>query len=154
MKYTNRQKILIVDDEPLNISIVAEILNHEYDLLVATNGEKALQIVSLDPKPDLILLDIMMPGMNGFEVAKRLKEIPETFQIPIIFLTAKHDSESIIKGFEAGAVDFVSKPFQKEELLARIKNTLQMFNLKNALNRALEKSQKYAKTVEPNGSYR
>ncbi|ADR34299.1 response regulator receiver modulated diguanylate cyclase [Sulfuricurvum kujiense DSM 16994] len=148
MKYSNRQKILIVDDEPLNISIVAEILNHEYDLLVATNGEKALQIVSLDPKPDLILLDIMMPGMNGFEVAKRLKEIPETFQIPIIFLTAKHDSESIIKGFEAGAVDFVSKPFQKEELLARIKNTLQMFNLKNALNRALEKSQKYAKTVE------
>lgn len=148
MKYGSRQKILIVDDEPLNISIVAEILSHEYDLLVATNGEKVLQIVSSDPKPDLILLDIMMPGMNGFEVAKRLKESPETFNIPIIFLTAKHDNESIVKGFEIGAVDFVSKPFQKEELIARLKNTLQIFNLRNALNRALEKSQQYAKTIE------
>lgn len=148
MKYTNRQKILIVDDEPLNISVVAEILGHEYDLLVATNGEKVLQIVSSDPKPDLILLDIMMPGMNGFEVAKRLKTNPETLHIPIIFLTAKHDNESIVKGFELGAVDFVSKPFQKEELLARLKNTLQIFNLRNALNRALEKSQQYAKTIE------
>lgn len=148
MKYTNRQKILIVDDEPLNISIVAEILRDEYDLLVATNGEKVLQIVSSDPKPDLILLDIMMPGMNGFEVAKVLKKNPDTVNIPIIFLTAKHDNESIVKGFELGAVDFVSKPFQKEELLARLKNTLQIFNLRNALNRALEKSQQYAKTIE------
>ncbi|MDP2850338.1 MAG: diguanylate cyclase [Sulfuricurvum sp.] len=148
MKYTNRQKILIVDDEPINISIVAEILRDEYDLLVATNGEKVLQIVSSDPKPDLILLDIMMPGMNGFEVAKVLKKNPDTVNIPIIFLTAKHDNESIVKGFELGAVDFVSKPFQKEELLARLKNTLQIFNLRNALNRALEKSQQYAKTIE------
>ena len=148
MKYINKQKILIVDDEALNISIVAEILNHEYDLLVATDGEKVLQIVSSDPKPDLILLDIMMPGMSGFEVAKRLKENPETLNIPIIFLTAKHDNESIVKGFDLGAVDFVSKPFQKEELLARLKNTLQIFNLRNALNRALEKSQQYAKTIE------
>lgn len=148
MKNINRQKILIVDDEPLNISIVAEILSREYDLLVATNGEKALQIVSTDPKPDLILLDIMMPGMSGFDVATLLKEKPETANIPIIFLTAKHDNESIVKGFGIGAVDFVSKPFQKEELLARLKNTLQIFNLKNALNRALEKSQQYAKTIE------
>lgn len=148
MKYACRQKILIVDDEPLNISIVAEILSNEYDLLVATNGEKVLQIVSADPKPNLILLDIMMPGMSGFDVAELLKQKPETANIPIIFLTAKHDNESIVKGFEIGAVDFVSKPFQKEELVARIKNTLQMFNLKNALNHALEKSQQYAKTIE------
>lgn len=148
MKYTNKSKILIVDDERLNISIVAEILSPEYELLVATNGEKVLQIVALDPKPDLILLDIVMPGMSGFEVAKLLKENPETINIPIIFLTAKHDNESIIQGFKLGAVDFVTKPFQKEELLARIKNTLQIYNLKNALNRALEKSQQYAKTIE------
>lgn len=149
MKYSNRQKILIVDDEPLNISIVAEILRDEYDLLVATNGEKVLQIVSTDdPKPDLILLDIMMPGMSGFEVAKELKKNLDTANIPIIFLTAKHDNESIVKGFEIGAVDFVSKPFQKEELLVRLKNTLQIFNLRNALNRALEKSQQYTKTIE------
>lgn len=148
MKYTNKSKILIVDDERLNISIVAEILSPEYELLVATNGEKVLQIVGLDPKPDLILLDIVMPGMNGFDVAKLLKENPETLNIPIIFLTAKHDNESLIQGFKLGAVDFVAKPFQKEELLARIKNTLQIYNLKNALNRALEKSQQYAKTIE------
>lgn len=145
---TDRPKILIVDDEPLNITIVAEILSNQYSLMVATNGEKALQIVSADPKPDLILLDIVMPGMSGFEVAKQLKENIETATIPIIFLTAKHDNESIIKGFDLGAVDFVTKPFQKEELLARLKNTLQIFSLKNALNRALDKSQQYAKTIE------
>ncbi len=145
---TDRPKILIVDDEPLNITIVAEILSNQYSLMVATNGEKALQIVSADPKPDLILLDIVMPGMSGFEVAKQLKENIETASIPIIFLTAKHDNESIIKGFDLGAVDFVTKPFQKEELLARLKNTLQIFSLKNALNRALDKSQQYAKTIE------
>lgn len=145
---TDRPKILIVDDEPLNITIVAEILSNQYSLMVATNGEKALQIVSADPKPDLILLDIVMPSMSGFEVAKQLKENIETASIPIIFLTAKHDNESIIKGFDLGAVDFVTKPFQKEELLARLKNTLQIFSLKNALNRALDKSQQYAKTIE------
>lgn len=148
MKENIKQKILMVDDEPLNISVVAEILFQKYDLLVATNGEKALQIVTSDTKPDLILLDILMPGMNGFEVAKRIKENHNTRHIPIIFLTAKHDDASIVKGFEVGAADYVSKPFQKEELLVRIKNTLQTFNLRNTLNRALEKSQLYAKTIE------
>ncbi len=138
----------MVDDEPLNISVVAEILIHKYDLLVATNGEKALQIIFSEAKPDLILLDVMMPGMSGFEVAKRVTDNSDTRNIPIIFLTAKHDNESIVQGFELGAVDYLSKPFQKEELLVRIKNTLQTYNLRNALNRALEKSQSYAKTVE------
>lgn len=148
MKENIKQKILMVDDEPLNISVVAEILFQKYDLLVATNGEKALQIIYSDTKPDLILLDIMMPGMSGFEVAKRIKDNHKTSQIPIIFLTAKHDNDSIVKGFELGAVDYLLKPFQKEELLVRIKNTLQTFNLRNTLNRALEKSQSYVKTIE------
>lgn len=148
MKENIKQKILMVDDEPLNISVVAEILFQKYDLLVATNGEKALQIIHSDIKPDLILLDIMMPGMSGFEVAARIKENHKTSHIPIIFLTAKNDNESIVKGFELGAVDYLSKPFQKEELLVRIKNTLQTFNLRNTLNRALEKSQSYVKTIE------
>ena len=91
MKYNSKSKILIVDDERLNISIVAEILNQEYDLLVATNGEKVYQIVAADRKPDLILLDIVMPGISGFEVAQELKKNPETLHIPIIFLTAKHE---------------------------------------------------------------
>ena len=148
MKENIKQKILMVDDEPLNISVVAEILFQKYDLLVATNGEKALQIIYSDTKPDLILLDIMMPGMSGFEVAKRIKDNHKTSHIPIIFLTAKHDNDSIVKGFELGAVDYLLKPFQKEELLVRIKNTLQTFNLRNTLNRALEKSQSYVKTIE------
>ena len=83
-----------------------------------------------------------------FSKAKVIKENHNTRHIPIIFLTAKHDNESIIKGFEVGAADYVSKPFQKEELLVRIKNILQMFNLRNTLNSALEKSQSYAKTIE------
>lgn len=148
MKENIKQKILMVDDEPLNISVVAEILFQKYDVLVATNGEKALQIIHSDTKPDLILLDIIMPGMSGFDVAKRIKENHKTSHIPIIFLTAKNDNESIVKGFELGAVDYLSKPFQKEELLVRIKNTLQTFNLRNTLNRALEKSQSYVKTIE------
>lgn len=148
MQYSKKQKILIADDEPLNISVVADILRHEYDLLVATNGEKVLHIIQAEQKPDLILLDIMMPGMSGFEVAKRIKENSDTAYIPIIFLTSKHDHESIVKGFELGAVDYLSKPFNREELLVRIKNTLQIFSLRNALNRALEKSQQYVKTIE------
>lgn len=148
MTYSEKQKILIVDDEALNISLVAEILGDRYHLLVATNGEKVLQIVSSEVKPDLILLDIVMPGMSGFEVAEKLKTNPEISHIPIIFLTAKYDNKSIVRGLELGAVDYLSKPFQKEELLVRIKNTLHTFNLRNALNRALEKSQKYVKTIE------
>lgn len=148
MKSTVKQKILIVDDEPVNISIVAGILGDEYDLLVCTNGLKALEIVASVSKPDLILLDIMMPDMDGFAVAKVIKENIDTQHIPIIFLTAKHDNESIVKGFTLGAVDYVSKPFQKEELLVRLKNTLQIFNLRNALSNALQKSQTYIKTIE------
>lgn len=148
MNQSKKQKILVVDDEPLNISIVVEILENEYDLLVATNGEKSLQIVFSDMKPDLILLDIMMPGLDGFEVIQRIKNNPDAKDIPIIFLTAKQENENIVRGFNLGAVDYVAKPFQREELLVRIKNTLQIFTLKNELNLALKKSQMYAKTVE------
>jgi len=148
MREVNQQKILIVDDEPINISAIADILDQKYELLAATNGEKALQIALLNQKIDLILLDIVMPDMDGFEVARKIKTTPEIAHIPIIFLTAKKDNASIVKGFELGAVDYLSKPFQKEELLVRIKNTLQIFNLRNALNNALKESQRYIKTIE------
>lgn len=143
-----KQTVLIVEDEPLNISVVAEILESQYELLIATHGEKALQIVFSEIQPDLILLDIVMPGMSGFEVIQSIKNNPKTAHIPIIFLTSKQDNESIVKGFNLGAVDYISKPFQREELLVRIKNTLQLFNLQQALNRALKKSQSYVKTIE------
>lgn len=148
MRELSQQKILIVDDEPINISAIAEILGQKYALSVANSGEKALRILSEGLRPDLILLDILMPDIDGFEVAKQLKANPDTAAIPIIFLTAKKDNESIATGFKVGAVDYLSKPFQKEELLLRIKNTLQIFNLRNALNNALTESQKYIKTIE------
>lgn len=143
-----KQTVLIVEDEPLNISVVAEILESQYELLIATHGEKALQIAFSEIQPDLILLDIVMPGMNGFEVIQSIKNNPKSSHIPIIFLTSKQDNESIVRGFNLGAVDYISKPFQREELLVRIKNTLQLFNLQKALNRALKKSQNYVKTIE------
>ena len=136
-----KQNILIVDDEPINLSIVAEILSQKYSIRVATNGRTALDIINKE-KPDLILLDIMMPDMDGYEVAYQLKHNKSTSDIPIIFLTAKSDSENIVKGFKEGAVDYISKPFAKEELLARVHNHLQINKLKNALTIALLDVQK------------
>ncbi len=116
-----RRTILIVDDVPKNIELAANILQAKnYNITFATNGEAALEKVkSIDF--DLILLDVMMPGMDGFEVCKRLKADTKTREIPIIFLTAKSETENVVKGFELGAVDYVTKPFSAEELLARVK---------------------------------
>ncbi|NCC72732.1 MAG: response regulator [Sphingobacteriia bacterium] len=120
-KFEKRYTILIVDDIPKNIELAANILQAKnYNITFATSGEAALEKVkSIDF--DLILLDVMMPGMDGFEVCRLLKENSNTKDIPIIFLTAKSETENIVKGFELGAVDYVTKPFSTEELLARVK---------------------------------
>ncbi len=117
----NKHKILIVDDIPKNIELAANILQTKnYNITFAKSGPSALQKVeSIDF--DLILLDVMMPGMDGFEVCRRLKADPKTRDIPVIFLTAKSETENVVKGFELGAVDYVTKPFKTEELLARVK---------------------------------
>lgn len=113
-------RILIVDDTPANIHTLAAILKENgYPISVAQNGEQALDVVAR-VKPALILLDVMMPGMDGLDVCRRLKENEEWAQIPIIFLTAKTETTDIIQGFEAGAVDYVAKPFNTRELLARV----------------------------------
>ena len=112
----NKKVVLIVDDEPANINLVAEILHNLYEIRIATNGMTALSMIE-KAKPDLILLDINMPQMNGYEVASKLKSSEETTNIPFIFLTAKSDAQSIVDGFKHGAVDYISKPFSKEELL-------------------------------------
>lgn len=135
-----QQRILIVDDTPANIDILTDALS-EYNKSIAMNGEKALKIAMSDNPPDLILLDIMMPGMDGYEVCKRLKADESTKDIPIIFLTAKTDTESVVKGFELGAVDYVTKPFNTSELLARV--TTQM-----ALKRSQDDIAKYLKDIE------
>jgi two-component system sensor histidine kinase/response regulator len=120
------QSILIVDDVPKNIQLLGSILKEEaYELEFATSGKEALEW--LDSKQfDLVLLDIMMPEMDGFEVCRRIKENPATREVSVIFLTAKADFQSIIQGFETGAVDYITKPYNRKELLIRVKTHLTM----------------------------
>jgi phosphoserine phosphatase RsbU/P len=114
--------ILIVDDTPLNIGVISGALKDSYKTKVATNGEKALALASAEEKPDLILLDIMMPGMDGYEVCSRLKADPATAEIPVIFLTGQTSAEDETRGFEVGAVDYVHKPFSPAVVKARVRN--------------------------------
>lgn len=118
--------ILVVDDNQENLKVVSNFLKEKnYGIALALDGENALQIVN-ENKIDLILLDIMMPGMDGFEVCKKLKDKPETKDIPIIFLTARTESEDIVKGFKLGGVDYITKPFNREELNARVTCHIQL----------------------------
>ena len=152
----NKKTVLIVDDEPTNINIVAEILHNSYQIKVATNGKDALRIME-KIKPDLVLLDIGMPHMNGYEIAEKMKSSSKIKEIPFIFLTAKNDSESIVKGFNKGAIDYISKPFSKEELQVRVETHLKLQELKNSLEKTinkleykmeeLDKSQREFKTI-------
>jgi len=116
--------ILIVDDTPQNIAFMAGLLKERYRTRIATNGERALQAAAMLPPPDLILLDIMMPDMDGFEVCRRLKATPALQQIPVIFLTAKTDAEAEQKGLDCGAVDYITKPISPPIALARVRNHL------------------------------
>jgi len=128
-----KNKILIVDDVLLNIHMVKDILTENgYDLHFATSGSKALEKVESE-NYDLILLDVRMPDMNGFDVCEHLRANPKTKEIPIIFLTGEDEAESIIKGFEAGAIDYVTKPFYGTELLARVRTHLELSHSRKAL---------------------
>ncbi|MFH0735620.1 MAG: hybrid sensor histidine kinase/response regulator [bacterium] len=129
-----KNKILIVDDQPKNLQLAATVLNPFYKLLIADSGQKAIKI-ALEKKPDLILLDIMMNEMSGFEVCEKLKNITATKNIPIIFLTAKTEEEDIVKAFEIGGVDYITKPFKRKEVLARIKTHLDLLNAKKFIEK-------------------
>jgi serine phosphatase RsbU (regulator of sigma subunit) len=120
------KSILIVDDTPINIGVISGALKDSYKTKVATNGEKALAIASGDDKPDLILLDVMMPIMDGYEVCRRLKENPETRDIPVIFLTGQTGTEDETRGFEVGAVDYIHKPFSEAVVKARVRTHLML----------------------------
>ena len=115
--------ILVVDDSHVNVEILQEVLC-DYNLLVAYNGDEAFQLALSSPKLDLILLDVIMPGKDGYEVCRLLKDNESTKDIPIIFITAQTDPGNIIKGFEMGAVDYIAKPFNIPELMARVKTQL------------------------------
>ena len=135
MPSSDRRLVLIVDDTPTNVAVISSLLKEVYRTKVATNGEKALAIANGVEKPDLILLDVMMPGMDGYEVCRRLKANPETAEIPVIFLTAKTDAVDEEKGFEVGAIDYIHKPFSAPIVLARVKTQLA---LQEALSDARE----------------
>ncbi len=119
-------RILLVDDTPANLDILRKVLIAQgYNIAFAQSGEKALNLAKR-LKPDLILLDVMMPGMDGFETCKRLKSNKATQAIPVIFITAKIEHEDILKGFEYGGVDYIAKPFHQKEVLIRVKTYLQL----------------------------
>ncbi|MDF5706104.1 MAG: response regulator [Nostoc sp. S4] len=127
--------ILVVDDTNTNLKIVFEILtNAGFEVITEVNGEKALKQVE-SRQPDLILLDVMMPKIDGFETCKKLKQNSETCDIPVIFMTGNSDTDSKIQGLSIGAVDYITKPFNQEELLARIKTHLQLRNLTKTLEK-------------------
>ncbi|MEG2173091.1 MAG: two-component system response regulator [Desulfovibrionaceae bacterium] len=123
---TKKPIILIVDDTPANIRILTELLRTDYTIRVATNGEIALHLATIQPPPDLILLDIMMPNMDGYEVCQRLKSQSKTAGIPIIFVTAMTDADDEAKGLDLGAVDYVTKPFNPRLIKGRIRNHLEL----------------------------
>ena len=129
----NSNRILVVDDTPANIQSLAAILKEKgYQISVATNGKQALDVMAR-VQPDLILLDVMMPEMDGYETCRRLKADERWRQIPVIFLTAKTETTDIVQGFELGAVDYVAKPFNAHELLARVNTHLTMDELRRSL---------------------
>jgi class 3 adenylate cyclase len=119
-----RKCILIVDDTPTNIGMIAAVLQDAYRTKIATNGERGIAIASGEDRPDLILLDVVMPGMDGYEVCRRLKANPVTAGIPIIFLTGQTDARDEAYGFAVGAVDYIHKPFSEAIVLARVKSQL------------------------------
>jgi len=131
--------ILIVDDNPTNLDVISESLSNKgYKVAIATSGERALQQVERKP-PDLILLDIMMPGIDGFETCRRLKANPRTCHIPIIFMTALTDTDNKVQALNLGAVDYVTKPFQEQEVMARLKTHLELHYLTQNLAQQVAK---------------
>ncbi len=133
-----KQTILVVDDNKTNIDILRDLLK-EYDVITVLNGLTAIDI-ALQETIDLILLDIMMPNMDGYEVCKILKSNKFTKKIPIVFLTAKADEDSIVKAYEVGGTDYITKPFKPKELLLRIEKDLEIYNLINQENQSLNTS--------------
>ena len=121
-----KNTVLVVDDRPENIDLLGDILNQDYEIKVALNGEKALKIAGSEKPPDIILLDIMMPGMDGYEVCRRLKSDVKTQDIPVIFVTSMNEVEDEAKGLAVGAIDYITKPIRSPIVQARVKNHIEL----------------------------
>lgn len=134
----NKNRILIVDDDQLNISILTEILKSDYEIIAAESGEKALKTVAGPHPPDLILLDILMPEMDGYQVCSSIKADENTTHIPIVFVTAVSEAMDAAKAFELGAVDYVTKPFNPVTVKARITTHIRLSTTVQELETALK----------------
>src|ERR1035438_1085414 len=132
-----KKTVLVVDDAPANLQIGRSILKDDFKIRVATSGAKALDLVKIKPYPDLILLDVMMPDMDGYEVCAILKASPEANNIPVIFLTGKTETEDETKGFQVGAVDYIHKPFSPAVVKARVHTHLVLRESRDQLARQL-----------------
>jgi serine phosphatase RsbU (regulator of sigma subunit) len=142
-----KKTILLVDDAPANIQVVNSILKDIYKIRIATNGPKALELAKVAPPPDLVLLDVMMPEMDGYEVCKRLKSDPGTREIPVIFLTGQTEVEDETRGFDVGAVDYIHKPFSPAVVKARVQTHLVLRGIREQLAQQLFTIQKELETA-------
>lgn len=142
-----KQTVLVVDDAPANIQIVNSILKDTYKVRIATNGAKALELVNVTPRPDLILLDVMMPGMDGYEVCSRLKSDAGTKDIPVIFLTGQTETSDETHGFDVGAVDYIHKPFSPAVVQARVQTQLVLRGIREQLAQRLDAIEKELETA-------
>jgi len=133
LDFTEKATVLVVDDTPENLQLMSALLKDHYRVKIANGAERALKIASTLPLPDLVLLDIMMPDMDGYEVCKRLKADPFTADIPVIFLTAKSEVEDEQKGFDVGCVDFIAKPVSPPIVLARVKTHVMLKHARDLL---------------------
>ncbi len=144
---TQPPKILIVDDEPLNLKVLKQVLQNDYRLSFAKNGMDALELVKKE-RPSLILLDVMMPGMTGFEVCHQLKADPETHTIPVIFVTALTDEADEAEGFKAGGVDYINKPISPSIVRARVKTHISLIHIDELKHTHLELIQRLGRAAE------
>jgi signal transduction histidine kinase len=142
----NKKKILIVDDIPSNIQILAEAMRKDYQIIFATNGEEAIKIAITDPLPDLILLDIMLPDIDGYKVCQHLKNDDKTKEIPIIFITAKSEETDETKGFEFGGVDYIIKPFSIPIVKARVQTHIELKRKRDMLKEMADRLEQLNQT--------
>lgn len=140
-------RILVVDDQQANLQVVSTLLSrHGYDVATAQHGEAALELLAAQP-PDLVLLDMLMPGMDGFELLEEIRRDPALAQVPVVFLTVAQDRDLLLRAFESGAVDYVTKPFMPEELLARVDAHLGLKRMRDRLERVAQERQQLVNLV-------
>tara|TARA_R110001592_G_scaffold113940_14_gene313313 strand:- start:452 stop:1480 length:1029 start_codon:yes stop_codon:yes gene_type:complete len=147
LTYNAKAKILVVDDEPNNLQVINQVLVGNYQLVFAKNGQRAIEI-AIEQQPDLILLDIMMPGMDGYEVCRELKNIKSTAHIPIIFVTAMSEMENECQGFEAGGVDYITKPICPEIVRVRVKTHLSLVGVNELKETRMQIIQRLGRAAE------